>query len=607
MQDQEQELREWLQGGGAAYCALPVGAGDWFSHFTQAIQAARSLPPLYLPHPGPWALWPREDRFLLQALLDHPRQARLVFCPAPESSVGIRLLWRWFRSGAREAWLLEDDCWKEYDVFGLLVHRSLRRIARIVLHGNCNWLDRHPVRMRVMLCAMRFLRRYRPPCIVHREITTPLTASWEKWIAVDNQREPLIRHQRDTLRIVQYLGALYPGGAERQLCNLAAGLRQRGHQVRVLVKDNLKAERGHYAALLKRQRMPLRQASAAGLTTRMAESLPWQLLAAVPPTVRQAVINLAVELAADPPDVLHCWLDEPNVVGFIAGMIAEVPAIILSTRNSNPTHFPRLCQPFFKTWYQLAALSRRVHFIANSRSGAASYAEWIGIPVARFHLLFNGIDLGPFPEATDQARLLARKSLGCHETDHVVSGVFRLAEEKQPDLFLDVIHRVWQRVPKLRVLLAGSGDLEGHVAQRVAREGLTDCVCLLGRRSDVATVLLASDVNLLTSKLEGTPNIALETQYLGTPIVATAGGGTVDAVSDGVTGFLTGVCDAQALANRVSQVLLDSHLRQRLASAGPAFVTERFGLDAMIDGTIAVYEQALGLTFRSARDQARVA
>ncbi|HMF11672.1 MAG TPA: glycosyltransferase, partial [Gemmataceae bacterium] len=229
-----------------------------------------------------------------------------------------------------------------------------------------------------------------------------------------------------------------------------------------------------------------------------------------------------------------------------------------------------------------------------SHSGAASYAEWIGIPVDRFHVVFNGIDLSQLPKPSPEARRKARAAFGLKETDRVVSGVFRLAEEKQPDVFLDVVRRVRGRVPGLRVLLAGAGDLGDHVARRVRTEGMGEYVRLLGRRSDVAAILLASDANLLTSKLEGTPNIALETQYLGTAIVATAGGGTVDAVAHGVTGFLAAVGDVDALAEYLERVLTDDTLRGRLAAAGPGFVEGRFGLEAMIDRTLAVYENALG-------------
>jgi glycosyltransferase involved in cell wall biosynthesis len=237
-----------------------------------------------------------------------------------------------------------------------------------------------------------------------------------------------------------------------------------------------------------------------------------------------------------------------------------------------------------------------VHFIANSHVGAASYSEWIGLPVERFHVILNGIELGHFPTPTAQARREARARLGLSEADRVVSGVFRLAEEKQPDLFLEVIRQANTRVPRLRVLLVGEGDLEDRVVQAIQTTGMKDYVRLLGRCSDVASILVASDANLLTSKVEGCPNIALESQQLGVPIVATAGGGTVDAVEHGTTGFLAGINDAASLADHLTCVLTDESLQKRLAAAGPAFVAARFGLETMVERTLAVYRQGLDKT-----------
>ncbi len=313
----------------------------------------------------------------------------------------------------------------------------------------------------------------------------------------------------------------------------------------------------------------------------------------MPRELRRAVVDLTAELAADPPDVLHAWLDLTNVIGAMAGLLVEVPCIILSMRNANPSNFPRFDRPYLRAWYRTMARSDRVHFIANSHSGAASYAEWIGMPVERFHVVLNGVNFDQFPRPTPEARRKARKLFGLAPDARVVCGVFRLAAEKQPELFLEVVRRVKERVPELHVLLAGVGDLAGRVADEVQAQSMGRYVQLLGRREDVGNVFLASDASLLTSTLEGCPNAVLESQYLGVPVVATAGGGTVDAVVDGKTGFLAGVTDVSGLTEGLTLLLRDEVLRVRLGEAGPAFVAGRFGLERMVDETTAVYEHSL--------------
>jgi glycosyltransferase involved in cell wall biosynthesis len=376
------------------------------------------------------------------------------------------------------------------------------------------------------------------------------------------------------------------------MCNVAAGLAQRGFDVRVLTDEPLAGDHGHYGALLRDARVPVSSPARSPLSARAALDIPWHLLRVVPFEIRQTIVDLAANLAANLPDVLHCWLDQPNVLGTIAGLLANVPRIVLSTRNANPTNFPRFDFPYLREWYQTAALSDRVRFIANSHSGAVSYAAWLGIPVERFHIVFNGIAFDDFPLSTPEARWKARAEFGLEPSDKVVCGVFRLAAEKQPELFLDVLRRVKERVPNLRVLLAGVGDLSRRVANIVRSRGMGRYVRPLGRRQDVVNVYLASDASLLTSTLEGCPNAVLESQHLGVPVVATAGGGTVDTIDDGVTGFLAGIDDAAALAERLTKLLTDDALRARMADAGPEFVAGRFGLERMVDETAALYGEA---------------
>jgi glycosyltransferase involved in cell wall biosynthesis len=399
--------------------------------------------------------------------------------------------------------------------------------------------------------------------------------------------------------VVQYIGSLNAGGAERQLCTAAFALARRGVDVRVVTTKELANEYGHFQSFLRHANIQANQAGGARLSAAAAQELCWHLLRVFPAQLRHNVLALATDLAADRPDVLHCWLDQTNLIGGVAGLLAGVPAIILGLRSLNPSNVPHLDSPYLQPWYATLTRSRRVQLIANSRAAAASYADWIGVPRERIAVIPNGLNQEGFPALTGAARQQARSALGLSAEHRVVVGILRLSEEKRPELFLEVVRRARVSVPTLQVLLAGSGPLETHIAEIVRTQGMADYVRLLGRRTDVESILLASDVALLTSRLEGCPNVSLEAQYLGVPMVATAVGGTPETILHGETGFLAGPEDTEGLARHMVQVLTDDALRARLSAAGPPFIEARFGMERMVDETLALYRQALNFPGQS--------
>jgi len=519
-----------------------------------------------------------------------PSRVHSVVFPTPQDRVGLAALWHWRRRGAKEFWFHHRDGWRRGEgdvIFASLVYRRIfRRTLNIVL----------------------------PPLSMNHEVGEQVYTRWTVGrrgdegaaatpVAIADETDVWARHiERDNAaalgarapegrawRVVQYIGALGAGGAERQLCNLTIGLAARGYAVDVVTMYEPVGELGHYRRLLAAHGLPVRRASHADWDDAVRRRVDWNLILAAPPETRDHVSCLVADLLVTRPDVLHCWLDAGNVIGAIAGLIAGVPRILLSTRNSNPTNFPRLNSPYMERWYRLLLRSRRVSLLANSHSGAASYAAWIGMPEDEIHVVLNGLRRQDLPEPTAAARAAARQALGLAEDASVVGGAFRLDTEKQPELFLDVVRRVTVDVKALHVLIAGTGPLEGRMREILRRDAMEGYVRLLGPRTDVERVFLASDVLLLTSTLEGCPNAVLEAQYLGVPVVATAGGGTTDAVMHDRTGFLAGVHDAPVLAAHLTRLLTDDGLRRRFAADAHTFVVEAFDLDRMVDLTALVY------------------
>lgn len=397
------------------------------------------------------------------------------------------------------------------------------------------------------------------------------------------------------VRVIHYIGSLNAGGAERQLCNLAREERQRGLEVRVYTAHELKGCHAHYEPLLQKAGVPVRQAGASfdsrfgQLCTRDRRDL----LTELPPFFHPYTADIWGELLVDPPDIFHAWLDYTNICGGVAALLAGVPVVIFSTRNVNPTHFPYLNNPTYQPWYRFFSTSPRVHFINNSQPGARDYAEWLRLPRERFHVVRNGVDFSTVERPGLAAIQRFRKELGIPTDAPLIVGIFRLSEEKQPLIFMEVVRRAIGRVRNLHAVVAGEGPYEPEVRKARDEAGIAERVHLVGRRPDVDVIISAADVLLLTSRWEGTPNVLLEAQWLGCPVVSTKAGGAVDVVSHGETGVLVEVGDIERLTDAVTDLLENRLLRARYGSAGPRFIMEQFGLHRMVNETLKVYDAAL--------------
>lgn len=525
-----------------------------------------------------------------------------VLLPAARNLITIKtLLWLYHRR-ITHLWILEHEGWMRCELESLLAqisfHRRIKPLLRRIAPGTL-------VAAQPVTTAMaQWLRRRHDPANPLSGADVLLAPArhdaredediWNAEIEKDNEqftpRSDIDAHA--PLNVLQYTGCLNSGGAERQLCNVALELARRGHTSQVRTQHDLEGPHGHYRPLLDSAGVSARRAGLHTISPAAIERVDWKLLTRCPADIRSYVVRLALELAHDPPDVLHGWLDHPNVIAALAGIAARIDCILLSTRNYNPTHFPRFYAPFVD-WYRVAARSRRVHFLANSHAGAQSYADYIGIDVDRFHVVYNGLFREHFDRPDETRRRKARQQFNIPAQVPVIAVVNRLDDEKQPQLMLKVIALLRDRLPDLRVLVAGAGPLEAEVRSTIHRRGLGSTIQLLGRVSNVVDVLSASDVLLLTSKYEGCPNVALEAQHIGVPVVATDAGGTPDAVAHDVTGFIRPTNDAPGLVMDLRRLLTQPLLREQFAIAAQQYVDASFNLDLMVDHTIDVYHTAL--------------
>ena len=192
-------------------------------------------------------------------------------------------------------------------------------------------------------------------------------------------------------------------------------------------------------------------------------------------------------------------------------------------------------------------------------------------------LIGNGIDVTAFSrelQAADRASM--RASLGLQMDDVVVTMVARLEPPKDHDTFLRGFCRVVAREPRARALLVGYGLQRARIEEQVRRLGLEQRVSMLGYREDVAALLQASDLLVLTTEREGFARALVEGMLVGLPIVTSDVVGTRDVVQHGRTGLLVPPGNAAALAAAVIGLIDDPVLAGRYGQAARDFAAAHF-------------------------------
>jgi D-inositol-3-phosphate glycosyltransferase len=142
-------------------------------------------------------------------------------------------------------------------------------------------------------------------------------------------------------------------------------------------------------------------------------------------------------------------------------------------------------------------------------------------------------------------------------------------------------------------------DSDEHVARlrwAARRHGVEARVDLRGRvpRPAVASLLRSADVVVCAPWYEPFGMVPLEAMACGVPVVASAVGGLVDTVVDGVTGLHVPPRRPAQLRYALERLLADPALRARMGAAGLRRVRERYGWDRVADTTLRVYADLVG-------------
>lgn len=314
-------------------------------------------------------------------------------------------------------------------------------------------------------------------------------------------------------------------------------------------------------------------------------------------------------------DVAHTWQDYCNIYGGIAALISGVSRIVMSARTLPPSQKGRLAARqgrSYRECYRLLLESKEVLLTHNSDFGKREYIKWLDVPENKNLTVHNGLDVSKWIMKTKNEFDL-KSEIGIKQDCMMIGYVGRFTTDKRPWLFLKVAERilgatndseslelsewfsdneegdrellseeiVWDNSKEVHFVMVGDGPQFEKSREIVQNsEILRGRIHLVGFSEKVGEYLRNFDCFLLTSRVEGLPNVIIEAQACGVPVVSTNAGGSRECIIEGETGIIAYDDSPSEISKLLNEVLSNKEYTKIAKKKGVKFVKKKFGYKA---------------------------
>jgi len=270
--------------------------------------------------------------------------------------------------------------------------------------------------------------------------------------------------------------------------------------------------------------------------------------------------------------IVCCHGYKADLVGLLAAGRAGVPVIAMSHGWTAETWKVRLYEALDR------ACLRQMDRVVCVSEGQAEKVRRAGVRADRVAVIRNAVRAERFQNVDPADRqVLAR--MFPQVPERIIGSAGRLSPEKGFGVLVDAAAIVVRSEPSARFIHFGDGPLRATIQSRIDELGLEGRFILAGLRDDLDRFLPHWDLCVLPSFTEGLPTVVLESYAAGVPVVATAVGGTPEAVADGIDGYLVPPGDPVRLARRILDTLSADDQRREMGQRGRDRIRTQFTFD----------------------------
>lgn len=297
--------------------------------------------------------------------------------------------------------------------------------------------------------------------------------------------------------------------------------------------------------------------------------------------------RLAHEIRERQIDVVHAHQYTPFFYSSVAATLSRRKPRVIFTEHGR--HYPDVVSAKRRLVNRVMLGRLADEITAVCEFSATSLADNDGFPRRRIAVIPNGIDLDRYRAVDNRPNLRAR--LGLAIDRQYIAIVARFHPVKDHATLLRAFAALASQRAGVDLLLIGDGPLRQALERQINELNIGPRVHLLGVRSDVADLLRASDIFVLSSVSEAASITLLESKACGLPAVVTDVGGNPELVRDGVDGMLVPRGDARRLAQVLLSLVDQPDVRRAMGTAAAQDVADRFRIQTTIERYQRLYER----------------
>ena len=189
--------------------------------------------------------------------------------------------------------------------------------------------------------------------------------------------------------------------------------------------------------------------------------------------------------------------------------------------------------------------------------------------------------------------------------DVLVCLIGRIVSWKGHEYFIKAISHVSNKIPNIKGIIVGDIGLDHYGTQElyfrklmmlIKELKINEKIIFTGFRNDVKRLISAMDIIVhASSNPEPFGLVVIEGMAAGKPVIATAEGGVLDIIEDGVNGILVPCKDSKSMAKAIQKIYHDKKLSKKIGTAARKRIIEKFTIEHQVAAIEKVYESLLSI------------